>query len=62
MKEPTARKAGAQKRGTKKYPKILAVPSTADEIQAVYQFTPAEIRYAKRILARVERKSARASK
>lgn len=62
MTQQKARKAGAQKRTSKKYPKIVTTPSTADELQAVYNFTPAEIRYAKRIIAKVRRESARASK
>jgi hypothetical protein len=62
MAQQKARKAGAQKRASKKYPKIVTTPSTADEIYAAYKFTPQEIRYAKRILDRVQRKSARASK
>lgn len=62
MTQQKARKAGAQKRASKKYPKIVTTPSTADELQAVYNFTPEEIAYAKRILDRVQRKSARSSK
>ena len=52
----TARKAGLQP-GSKKFPKILAIPASAEEIRAAYNITPEEIRYAQRILARVERKT-----
>jgi hypothetical protein len=62
MKEPTARKAGAQKRGSKKYPKILAVPKSAEAIRAAYNLTPAEIRHAKRVLAEVEKERSHALK
>jgi hypothetical protein len=61
MKGQTSRKP-ARKRTSKKYPKILAIPASAEEIRAAYKLTPAEIRYAKRILAEVERESARPSK
>ncbi len=60
MKEATktTRKAGAQKR-SKKYPKILAIPATAEEIRAAHNITPEEIRYAQRILDRVKKESSR---
>jgi hypothetical protein len=63
MKQQASRKLVSRKRASKKkYPKILAIPSTADELQAVYKFTPEEIAYAKRILDKVERRRAKASK
>lgn len=62
MTQQKARKAGAQKRTSKKYPKIEWVPATADDFQETYKWTPEEIAYAKRILDRVQRKSSRASK
>jgi hypothetical protein len=58
MKAQRTRKPGAQKRASKKYPKIVAVPSSAEEIRAAYNFTPAEIRRAKRILASVQKENA----
>ena len=61
MAQKKARKAGIQP-GSKKFPKILAIPATADEMQATYKFTPAEIRYVRRILAEVERKYGRTAK
>ena len=62
MTQQKARKAGAQKRTSKKYPKILTIPLSAQEIRAAYKLTPAEIRHAQRVLAEVERESARSSK
>lgn len=48
-----------RKRASKKNQKILAIPATADEIRAAYNLTPAEIRYAKRILDEVSKESSR---
>ena len=62
MAQQKARKAGAQKRASKKYPKIVWVPATADDFQETYKWTPEEIAYVKRLLDRVQQKSARASK
>jgi citrate lyase beta subunit len=49
-------------RGAKKYPKILAVPATAEQFQAAYNFTPAEIRRAKRILEAARKRSSSVAK
>jgi hypothetical protein len=49
-------------RRKKKYPKILAVPASAEEIRAAYNFTPAEIRRAKRILEAVRKERSSAAK
>ncbi len=62
MKERKAHKAGAQKPASKKYPKILAVPLSAEEIRRRHNITPAEIRRAKRILERVSKESSTTAK
>lgn len=62
MTERTQRKAGAQKRASKKYPKILAIPATAEEFQAAYNFTAAENRRVTRILESVRKRKPAATK
>jgi len=62
MKAQRTRKPGAQKRASRKYPKIVAIPSSAEEIRAAYNFTPAEIRHVKRVLGRVLKQSSTAAK
>jgi hypothetical protein len=64
MKKTTkkvARKAGIQP-GSKKFPKILAVPASEEEFQAAYNFTPAEIRRVTRILESVRKRKPAAAK
>lgn len=62
MTQRKAVKLGAQKRPSKKYPKILAVPLSAEEIRRRHNITPAEIRRAQRILERVHKQSSNTAK
>lgn len=62
MTERTQRKAGAQKRASKKYPKILAVPLSAEEIRRRHNITPADMRRVNRILDKINKESSASAK